>query len=255
MGGYLQRLAQSALQPATGLRSADALQRRIDHRLDFDRGTTGFDGAPAADPAASAEYPVDHDTHSNAAAVHGDPAIGRQRQAAAVAIDARSEADGSRASLSAHAPVTTTTARPNAAGVVQSAHAAAPNDEPRARPTQTTARQVRAGDRPRARSASAVVQAADTGPVAPSPPVRPTIRPAAKQARELAAPTAATTAFAAAGTDAVDSPADVHIHIGRVEITALAAAPPARPRDSSARKPMTLDDYLRQRRAARKPAP
>jgi hypothetical protein len=41
---------------------------------------------------------------------------------------------------------------------------------------------------------------------------------------------------------------DVHIHIGRLELTALTAAPaPRRERATPEHKPMSLDDYLRRR--------
>jgi hypothetical protein len=44
------------------------------------------------------------------------------------------------------------------------------------------------------------------------------------------------------------APADVHIHIGRVELTAVAPAAPGRREPATgAKKPMSLDDYLRQR--------
>jgi hypothetical protein len=44
------------------------------------------------------------------------------------------------------------------------------------------------------------------------------------------------------------APADVHIHIGRVELTAIAPAAPARRgAAAAARKPMSLEEYLSQR--------
>jgi hypothetical protein len=44
------------------------------------------------------------------------------------------------------------------------------------------------------------------------------------------------------------APADVHIHIGRVELTAVApAAPAGRGAAATVRKPMSLEEYLRQR--------
>ncbi len=44
------------------------------------------------------------------------------------------------------------------------------------------------------------------------------------------------------------SPApDVHIHIGRVELTAIAAAAPRRESAANAKKPMSLEEYLRRR--------
>jgi hypothetical protein len=45
---------------------------------------------------------------------------------------------------------------------------------------------------------------------------------------------------------------DVHIHIGRVELTALAPPVPSRRETASAaRKPMSLDEYLRKRNRPR----
>jgi hypothetical protein len=46
-------------------------------------------------------------------------------------------------------------------------------------------------------------------------------------------------------------PTEVHVHIGRIEITAEKAPVPARPKPKAARSPMELGDYLakRQRRA------
>ena len=40
---------------------------------------------------------------------------------------------------------------------------------------------------------------------------------------------------------------DVHIHINRVELTAVTAPAPSRPGASRAKKPMALDEYLRRR--------
>jgi hypothetical protein len=58
---------------------------------------------------------------------------------------------------------------------------------------------------------------------------------------------AAVSARAAAGEPPAPVP-DVHIHIGRLELTALTAAPaPRRERTTQAHKPMSLDDYLRRR--------
>lgn len=42
-------------------------------------------------------------------------------------------------------------------------------------------------------------------------------------------------------------PPDVHIHIGRVELTAVAPPPPVRRESASTKKPMSLDEYLRRR--------
>jgi hypothetical protein len=77
------------------------------------------------------------------------------------------------------------------------------------------------------------------------PPRRQPVRPAPRAARfgrrapERVAPEPA--------VDAPSPPPDVHIHIGRVELTAVATPQPARRESVSAKKPMSLDEYLRRR--------
>jgi hypothetical protein len=39
----------------------------------------------------------------------------------------------------------------------------------------------------------------------------------------------------------------VHIHIGRVELTAIAPPAPVRREPANTKKPMSLDEYLRRR--------
>lgn len=45
----------------------------------------------------------------------------------------------------------------------------------------------------------------------------------------------------------VEAAPEVHIHIGRIELTAATPAPAAPRREAATRKPMSLDDYLRSR--------
>lgn len=76
-------------------------------------------------------------------------------------------------------------------------------------------------------------------------PRRPPARPVPRATRlgrlgpERAAPEPA--------ADAPPPPPDVHIHIGRVELTAVAPPAPVRRESASAKKPMSLDEYLRRR--------
>ncbi|MFC5569074.1 hypothetical protein ACFPN1_03205 [Lysobacter yangpyeongensis] len=118
--------------------------------------------------------------------------------------------------------------------------------------------------------------------LAPRPPVAPSIAAARPAAASTAPPGAAqpsvpatrrrhkapmgTSARAASATrtKSIVAPRrqmppaapDVHIHIGRVELTAGSTAPAAPRRESPAeRRPMSLDDYLRQRRAGRTGSP
>jgi hypothetical protein len=47
-----------------------------------------------------------------------------------------------------------------------------------------------------------------------------------------------------AGTPAAEEPSEVHIHIGRIEVTAVPDAPSLRSRPGKKRAPMSLDAYL-----------
>ena len=47
-------------------------------------------------------------------------------------------------------------------------------------------------------------------------------------------------------------PTEVHVHIGRVEVTALAESSPARPARRPRPEAMSLDDYLAQRQRGRR---
>lgn len=74
------------------------------------------------------------------------------------------------------------------------------------------------------------------------------IRPAASSA---APPPIAATGSAdrrqRIGADRHEAPADVHIHIGRIELTAVTAPAPARRPPPAAKPAMPLDEYLKQR--------
>jgi hypothetical protein len=49
-----------------------------------------------------------------------------------------------------------------------------------------------------------------------------------------------------------DETTEVHVHIGRIEVTALHEAPPPKPKRPPARSPMSLDDYLARRKEERR---
>jgi hypothetical protein len=83
----------------------------------------------------------------------------------------------------------------------------------------------------------------------PRPPNRSShnVRPAMPDARSLELQAGRSKSDPRADNAAAPAP-DVHIHIGRVELTAL--MPPAAPRrepTATAKKPMSLDEYLRRR--------
>jgi hypothetical protein len=52
---------------------------------------------------------------------------------------------------------------------------------------------------------------------------------------------------ASAAVSAVEETTEVHVNIGRIEITAVHAAPPPKREPTRAGKPMTLEDYLAKR--------
>jgi len=95
-----------------------------------------------------------------------------------------------------------------------------------------------------------------------SGPTAPTTSPdmASPFPEPLLAPTGATAAhFDAtapalserAATQAEAEPTEVHVHIGRIEITAVRESNPSRPARRPRREPMSLDDYLAQRQRGR----
>lgn len=95
-------------------------------------------------------------------------------------------------------------------------------------------------------------------PLFAAPPMAPAKAPAAARAigeRSLSgvgpgeepSPTIRATGAQSALSNPAAQATEVHVHIGRVEVTALRDVPPARPRERSGRKPMSLDAYLAQR--------
>jgi hypothetical protein len=100
----------------------------------------------------------------------------------------------------------------------------------------------------------------DPASTAAAPPAAPTARAAdQRQAPRISTPlrpaAIAARAPVASGTPRMESRSDaeppapeVHIHIGRIELTAAAAPPAAKkPREARTRRAMSLDEYLQQR--------
>lgn len=91
-----------------------------------------------------------------------------------------------------------------------------------------------------ARPAHAVPES--TASVTPATPLRPTSLPALRAV-------AASDRRARSPLVSADAVPDVHIHIGRIELTAPAAtAKPAKRKPDSGKTPMSLDEYLQHRR-------
>lgn len=79
------------------------------------------------------------------------------------------------------------------------------------------------------------------------PPIRPALPARTHVAVAPARPVAAARAAQALAVEAPEPAPDVHIHIGRIELTALTAPAPRRAAGAPAHKPMSLDDYLGRR--------
>jgi hypothetical protein len=81
-----------------------------------------------------------------------------------------------------------------------------------------------------------------------APPLRRETSTSTAAIRPSLPPRAAAATREAAATEPSAPVPDVHIHIGRLELTAVTApAPPRRERTASSHKPMSLEEYLRRR--------
>lgn len=83
-------------------------------------------------------------------------------------------------------------------------------------------------------------------PIDHAPPVRPRVE-SALPIRPVLPPRAAMPAREAAAFEPPAPVPDVHIHIGRIELTAVTAPAPRRERAAAPYTPMPLDEYLRRR--------
>jgi hypothetical protein len=71
------------------------------------------------------------------------------------------------------------------------------------------------------------------------------VAPAASRTPPSIARAVATLPATSAATSVEAAPPDVHIHIGRIELTAVPEAPVPRRTPKSPKSPLSLDDYLR----------
>lgn len=231
MARYLRQLAEQAIRPATALRSAAAAAFAPEPMIPGDEADTIIvsgrkDGGPRAPDAAA---PATHSPHTTAGLPDSGPAppdAGRARDPIAAAA-AASGKDGSLA----HEP------GPAAAAVRPAARPVRGRSTPtvpgkRAAAAQTTEPPMRDE-----RSARPPLQPA-------SPAAGAMLTPAPHPARGAQArPTSPRTR---ADSGAAPAP-DIHIHIGRIELTAATPAAPAKRTAAPGARPMTLDAYLRQR--------
>lgn len=228
MARYLRQLAEQAIRPANALRSAATAAFAPEPAAQADEADPVVTPTLATD-ARSAEAGVLNPGSLRTVAVSpGSPSKSPDAgPAAAAAITAASKHpapvvdDHAPAAMTARAP-----AQPAAA------RGAAAISNRRAAP-------VESGDRP-----AQGEQAARASAEPSSPPAGTTLTPAPRPARENQARPAATRARA---EPAAAQPPDIHIHIGRIELTAAAPAAAAKLTAAPGARPMTLDAYLRQR--------
>lgn len=184
----------------------------------------GVGPAPAPAPAASAP------------AIHAESGNGTQRE------HQRHEADG-RSTQAERAPAT------------QRQHPAVDSDDGSVRPTRNSPRrESSASDDPvdhevrgRRGREQPVVDEAWRVPMLPDHAPLGRLESTASLIRPALSPRAAAPAREAAGFTRPAPVPDVHIHIGRVELTAVTAPPPRRERAPAPNNRMSLDEYLRRR--------
>lgn len=231
MARYLRQLAEQAITPTTALRSATAAAFPPEPAFPLDPA----DATTASVP--SMERPGDAD-----AVALAPPSL----RTIAAAPDSEPRSPAERRS---HDPITATSSasngRPPAAGEPAPAPAtarasnrpaaarnASQNTTERLRPAETT-------DRPAPAEAAAAPSSRTSSPavgatlVPGSPTVRREPSSAAPHRPRLESATAAAP--------------DIHIHIGRIELTAATPPVAAKRTAGTGTRPMTLDAYLRQR--------
>ena len=221
MAGYLRQLARRALNPGSPLHSMAAL--------------------PYAEPPEWAQdaEPVTADSVSMAPSLETP-----RRVAAAASQEARAMPLAPRAARAEriHAAID----RPAGAdAVTEPTQARALDAERRPRPAASEDGKApvlaQRRETPAPIISEAEHQAAETPRQAPrtEPARRSTAAPPARERPPVPSREQRPTA--------VEAAPEVHIHIGRIELTAAAPAPAAPRRETATRKPMSLDDYLRSR--------
>lgn len=99
------------------------------------------------------------------------------------------------------------------------------------------------------KSTAAIVASPAVSELAPMPPKPPSRRPTVVSTRTLRAASRSKSTMPNRKSVATSAP-DVHIHIGRIELTAAPSPSTPKRESAPAKKPMSLDEYLQQRRKA-----
>lgn len=233
MAGYLRQLAEQALRPGPTLRSSVVDTLLLEPAVTFDNiePAQAAPSPPMTSQAAEQRPPYRRSTSPDGPVEHvstepGDTMDGPDGQRAAKSTVRREPAS---ASVPSPAP---SRSRPKNAPAQR--HRGRTIERNPALPSLDVILEPAAFEDPSPRLGQPAEQAR----------FRP-LRPARMRSAVGDLPTKTRQAPSPA-TDRAPAP-DVHVHIGRIELTAV-AAPAAKRQPSSVSKPMTLDAYLRQRR-------
>jgi hypothetical protein len=239
MTGLLHRLAARATNDGWTVRS--------DARLPFGAHALGQapDTAPrlvdAAGPATRAQVRAGPGTTAPATAVPPQAALPPARTPGAAARPGSQGAQGAQDMAAVPAPLMPAAAEPAAQHAARGAATLAP---PEARPGAATPAMafLRTDDRPR------LSQSLSEEPALLMPPQPSTAGHAAPQAQAVQG--AAAFAIRAAPQAGASGETEVHIHIGRIEVTALQEAPLPKAGARERAPAMSLDAYLAARSKA-----
>jgi hypothetical protein len=228
MARYLRQLAEQAIRPPNALRSAAAAAFAPEPPAPADEADPVATPALATEPRTAEAWVLNPRSLPTVAVWPDSPSKSPDpRPAATAAITAAS--NPLAPVVDDHAPAAMTARAPAQPAVARSAAAI----------SNRRAASVESGDRP-----AHGEQAARASSEPSSPPAGTTLTPAPRPARENQARLVATRARA---EPAAAQPPDIHIHIGRIELTAAAPAAAAKRTAAPGARPMTLDAYLRQR--------
>ena len=229
MARYLRQLAEQALKPANALRSAAAVAFSPEPAVAGDEADTMLPSGLAMDVPLTAAAGVATPrpaqtiaTSPDSGPLSSDAAPARAPMAGAPASGHRPSSADVPAPASTTAPVALPAARRNTPPL---AGRRAASDEALERP---------AHDDP----------AATPSPHRLMPAAAPTLTPVARPAGE---PQALSASPRGRVEPAAERAPDIHIHIGRIELSAATPAAAPKRKAATAAGPMTLDAYLRQR--------
>lgn len=230
MAGYLRQLAETALHSAPRLHSTAALPYSRAPEALAEEGWAGGHAELKAKDLLLESSPK----RQNRVV----PSFG----AAAKEIGTRSEKKRAVATKKKGRPARATKMQPPRDNPAQPM---LPRELPATKPQLTVSSVTTKPEQPTA----AIVASPAVRELTPLPPKPPIRRPTVVSTRTLRAASRAKSTMPNRKSVATSAP-DVHIHIGRIELTAAPLASAPKRESAPAKKPMSLDEYLQQRRKA-----